>query len=234
MTLTSSDAILRIVDQNANVSAIHVFEPTMSPPIQDDASLSFDEQKIVQAALELRSLTDLPFWDSVLLKIASSNTDAPALIAKAQRHNPQCKTLERIERAALSGENLARRMAAVAPGQVLALSSKVACHDASERHIPLIDFHCKTSPANDGRVRTIAEALGLKGYIAHSGQSYHFLGSSLLESSELILLLGRALLFAPIIDRAWIAHQILEGAAGLRISPGKTYKEPPKIIDQIV
>jgi hypothetical protein len=46
-------------------------------------------------------------------------------------------------------------------------------------------------------------------------------------------MLARALLLAPIIDRAWVAHQLIERACGLRISPGKTYAQPPIVIDQV-
>jgi hypothetical protein len=86
---------------------------------------------------------------------------------------------------------------------------------------------------NDQRVKAVARSLGLHGYIAHSGKSYHFYGSDLMEGDHLMRMLAKALLFAPIVDRAWVAHQLVEKACGLRISPGKTYTQSPVVIDQV-
>jgi hypothetical protein len=49
----------------------------------------------------------------------------------------------------------------------------------------------------------------------------------------LLTMLAKALLFAPIIDRAWVAHQMIERACGLRISPGKTYSQGPIVVDEV-
>jgi hypothetical protein len=116
---------------------------------------------------------------------------------------------------------------------MLAASSRVECAGKEDMHIPMLDFHCDVSAANDRRVRFITIALGLHGYIVHSGRSYHVYGSKLIATEELVTLLSSALLFSPIIDRAWIAHQIIERACGLRISPGKTYPHPPLVVDEV-
>ena len=68
------------------------------------------------------------------------------------------------------------------------------------------------------------------GALLSSGKSYHFYGANLLTDEDLRIFLGRALLFAPITDKTWIAHQLIEGSCALRISSRKDYGGPPKII----
>ena len=85
------------------------------------------------------------------------------------------------------------------PGQMLAASSRVELAGKEDMHIPMLDFHCKVSVENDRRVRFIASALGIHGYIVHSGQSYHFYGSALIATNELVTLISNALLFSPIV-----------------------------------
>jgi hypothetical protein len=42
--------------------------------------------------------------------------------------------------------------------------------------------------------------------------------------------LGRALLFAPIVDRAYLAHQLLERRCALRISAVGDEKPVPRVV----
>jgi hypothetical protein len=101
--------------------------------------------------------------------------------------------------------------------------------NVTEVHLPMLDFHCAESPESDPLVRAVLRELRLNGYIAKSGRSYHFYAADLVDEPTLINILGRSLLFSPIVDRAWIAHQELERACGLRISPGKHYQQCPEI-----
>jgi hypothetical protein len=93
-----------------------------------------------------------------------------------------------------------------------------------------LDFHCPSSAPN---LELVAEALRLldigAGFILESGKSYHFYGRRLITDSERISFLSRALLLAPIVDRSWIAHQLLEGACGLRISRRQPSGLPPTV-----
>jgi hypothetical protein len=47
---------------------------------------------------------------------------------------------------------------------------------------------------------------------------------------ELIDFLARALMYSPIIDRAYIAHQLLEKRCSLRISGKENKSSLPKVI----
>ena len=51
-----------------------------------------------------------------------------------------------------------------------------------------------------------------------SGESYHFISSAIMSWNELYIVLCKALRFCPIIDRAWISHQLEEQSCSLRIN----------------
>jgi hypothetical protein len=143
------------------------------------------------------------------------------------------QSIQRLPRESVRADVLDTLMSDLTPGEVLAISSLTECGDKRILHVPMLDFHCQISSMNDIRVKTIAQNLDLHGYIVHSGQSYHFYGSNLLDTDHLIKLLAKALLFAPFVDRAWVAHQLIERACGLRISPGKSYLRSPVVVDQL-
>lgn len=130
------------------------------------------------------------------------------------------KTRFFVRRDDFSVARLHEYISALNVGQILALSSAVVTKKGHTLHVPMLDFHCQASIENDKLVKTVLIEIGLEGYVAKSGRSYHFYGKELLDERSLITFLGRSLLFCPIVDRAWIAHQLLERACGLRISPG--------------
>jgi hypothetical protein len=233
MYLPVPNLIVQLVEQHIDIQAINLFRPKLSPPIQENPTLSEGEHQLVSDALELRSVTAFPFWDCLLQVTANSNIGAEHLFSVAQRHNPQCQSIQRLPRESVRADVLDTLMSDLTPGEVLAISSLTECGDKRILHVPMLDFHCQISSMNDIRVKTIAQNLDLHGYIVHSGQSYHFYGSNLLDTDHLIKLLAKALLFAPFVDRAWVAHQLIERACGLRISPGKSYLRSPVVVDQL-
>ena len=103
----------------------------------------------------------------------------------------------------------------------LTFLSEVLRKDGTIAHVPMLDFHAFKSPANLRIVEVIAQRLLPEGSILlDSGESYHLYGTKLLSEENFRLFLARALLFAPIVDRAYVAHQLIEGRCALRLSPG--------------
>ena len=232
MPQTAPELIVDILRRQPSISAIHIFYPTLSAPIQQMPGLTADELDIISQSLELRSQTDFPFWDCLFQVAAQSVAHMPNLLRTAKRHNAQSATLDRVARSDVLSAALDLKIQKLEAGEVLAISSKVECA-GNLLHLPMLDFHCKRTLANDARVKQILSLLDLKGYILSSGQSYHFYGIELVDTDTLITMLARALLFVPMIDRAWIAHQLIERACGLRISSGKSYIMPPTVVDVV-
>jgi hypothetical protein len=114
--------------------------------------------------------------------------------------------------------------------QMLSILSEVRLRDGTLRHFVFLDFHI---PAVDGSlsiVRAVAELLIPYGsFIIESGASYHVIGCEPVDELEFKRTLTTALLFGPITDRAYLAHQLLEGRAALRISKGGHFNLVPRL-----
>jgi len=116
--------------------------------------------------------------------------------------------------------------------RMLALQSRVLLRDGNSRHIPMLDFHVPASDRSLRSVMTVLKVLRLSGFVLLSGKSYHFYGDELMEEGELCRFLGKALLFTPIVDRAWIAHQLMASACALRVSQRPQYGAP-KVVARV-
>lgn len=164
-------------------------------------------------ALSMQKKTGLPFWNSIML-YAFNNVDySPALLKSALHHNP-IDVLVQVDRQDMENGFLL----SLEDNKRWAVNSKVIMTDGSSRHIPMIDFHIPASDNNIFVVHDVCQALGLtKGFLLMSGVSYHFIGINLITEEELMSLLVNALLFCPIVDGAWISHQLRERSCSLRI-----------------
>ena len=99
-----------------------------------------------------------------------------------------------------------------------ALLSEVLCTGGVRMHLPMLDFRCEISPYNLKSIEAIARRLlSCPWTIIESERSYHLVGVALLTLQELSVLFGQALLLGPIVDRHYIAHQLINGHAALRI-----------------
>jgi len=116
-------------------------------------------------------------------------------------------------------------------GSNLTLLSEVICDDGSSRHLPMIDFHASASIPNLVIVEAVAKKLFPRGAILlESGESYHAYGKELLSEKEFRHFLGSAMLFVPIVDRAYVAHQCIEGRCALRLTQGGGKSRVPKVV----
>ena len=125
--------------------------------------------------------------------------------------------------------------AGLRPGRILALRSLcVGGSAAPDRHLQMLDFRLPVNDASERIVEATVRAMGLHGWLLSSGRSYHFLGSRTLASpEELMAFLGRALLFAPIVDGRWVAHQMIEGQCALRVSSGNPEQIVPALVSEV-
>jgi len=223
-----------LVAARPEIKWLKLFRPGHFPPLQDVAGLSPSEHDIIESGLRLRAETGLSFWDSTLLYLSTNVVHSQNVLKHATRHNPQNSNHSIINRAECTDDTFRRLIAGLGKGQILAISSAVGTDNGNQKHIPMLDFHCKETSTNLAVVRTVIRELGLNGFIAASGGSYHFYGLNLVDTDELISILGKSLLFSPIVDHRWVAHQLIERACGLRISPGKSYQFCPRVIDSVL
>ena len=95
----------------------------------------------------------------------------------------------------------------------------------------MLDFHLPSGSENQATaVASLNAVRAGRGLLVESGKSYHFLGIDTVSSEELWAFLARALLLGPLVDRAWIAHQLLEGRCALRVSSRVGQANMPKVV----
>jgi len=115
----------------------------------------------------------------------------------------------------------------------LALCSEVRVLEGYTAHIPMLDFVCERDEANKATISAMLQLIGQAGVIAHSGNSYHFYGVSLLTFDEWTRFMGQALLLAPFVDARFIAHRLLDGESRLRIF-AKTKQPNVPVVEECI
>lgn len=210
--MNTLDILKEILISNSEISSyqFHTF-PTKSL-LQDIIELDEKEEKMVSNALNIREKYRLPFWDSIMLSFFGNENYSKAILHQALYHNKRQTFLE-ISRIDFLSDNFF-----INKKERLAINSKVVLQNKKIVHMPMLDFHIPVSEFNFKIIRDVLiELKVISGYILNSGESYHFIGDYYIDEKSLIDFLANALFFAPIIDRAWIGHQILERSCSLRI-----------------
>lgn len=171
------------------------------------------EQDLFEKAIDMQKRTGLPFWNSIMLGTFNNEAYSSSLLKAALHHNVIDNMMMVDREEVCTGIKIG-----CDDNRRWAINSKVVMTDGSIRHIPMIDFHIPASQQNLYVISDVCDVLGLKdGFILESGASYHYIGKNMMTEEELMLLLINALLFSPIVDGAWISHQLKEKSCSLRI-----------------
>ena len=168
------------------------------------------EQKHFEKAITLRNELHLPFWDAIMLSTFNNSDYSSYILSHALDHNPvhECVRVKSSKLSDFSFNDQER----------MAVCSTVRMKNGDTFHIPMLDFHIPVSDSNLQVVKQVCSLLELRqGFILNSGESYHYIASFTVLWDTLYTILTKALLFCPIIDRAWISHQLQEKSCSLRI-----------------
>ncbi|WP_130491400.1 primase 1D-like protein [Motilibacter rhizosphaerae] len=194
---------------------------------------------LVAAAKADKSETNRPFWDALFSRLSGQPPEVRVdVLTQARYHHAMAEVSSSrpipLKNPAQVEALLAEEVGHLTPGQILTLSSRLVGYDAREWHIPMLDYRVKVSPENEELVLDHLTVLKQRGWLLNSGRSYHFIGHDLLSGPEgLMSFLGSALLFAPIVDGRWAAHQLIEGACSLRISSGDERQPAPHLLTAV-
>ena len=213
------------------ISAVKVFDYQAPPLAQARLGQTLGESHLLEKALTIRNNYKMPFWDALLVSCFSAE-ETPISILEAARFHASHRSLEKeITRNEIINGKLNGLVGATASNSWLALVSEIRKADASSAHLPLIDFHIPCSSQNQKTVLYILRWLLPDGFILlTSGRSYHAWGCKIIEPPQMMDFLARSLLYCPIVDRAYIAHQLIEGRSALRISACGVDKPAPRVI----
>jgi len=207
------DVLQEIVGLHPEIACLSTRQVQPGGLFQARASSELAEP-LIERALEIRNVTGLPFMDAINMSIAQDQRADADIVRQIAFHNfvdrPFWHSVD---------SDLARSISEQMSGPAMCvISSVLRLRDGSIRHLSMIDFHIVHSSAVLAIVELICRELGGSGWILDSGRSYHYYGTRILTSDELSRFLGKALLFAPLTDRAWIAHQLIDGACSLRLA----------------
>lgn len=185
--------------------------------LQKQNSLSDSEKKQFENALSIRQEFGFSFWESLMSTFQNNSKPNYVLIENALIHNKNTNVIS-------FDSNDIDKIEDYIKGNYLnnlAFLSTVSS-DNNKNQLPLIDFHIKPSELNQDVVEFVLNKLELNsGFLVNSGESYHFISKKLFSQKQLEQLLAKLIFFTPIVDRNWIAHQLIEKTCALRITKGK-------------
>lgn len=230
----ASDLYRAIV--RANIDVKEVFWTTLAVPktVQQRIAFSPELFPTIELADELRRNTGLPFWESLFIESLRQGHIDERLLDAALFHQKTTSNLRRFPRNEVLAGCLKDLQATPVDGQMNVFMSRVDIGFGEEAHIPMLDFRCEVSSENLRVVQQISSRLFVGDVaILNSGKSYHAVGLKLVCWDELHDLLMKSLMFSPIVDRAYVAHQLLERQCCLRIS-AKSSNQPPPILEIII
>ena len=220
----------RLIEDDPQIQRVSILQFQRPVRLQERMTLSVDEKRLVEAARTDNLDTGLSFWDLLICRVLEEPTAGRRLLEQALYHQSVNETAVHYSRKRLiDGELL--KLTARKTGDVIAVSTEVVTSHSTTKHMPMLDFLCQPS---DDNLRTCIETCRLlfrgRYWLLDSGKSYHGVASGLVVYDEWITLMARAILFGPIVDRAYIAHQMIEKKGCLRISATRTDGIPPYLV----
>ena len=228
--MPTAEILTLLVSENQSISAIFAFAYRHPTLLQQRLALTTDENAILAKATALRGSSRLPFWEAVMLSCFGEPRDFTRLLQEATFHQSHVDSLLRISRDQVLLGRLTELMNTQPAGYHLSFSSKIELGGEETKQLPLLDFHCPESVENDRLVSEVCKQLYRDTTLVFSsGESYHALGLDPLDEHGFRDFLTRSLLFAPIVDARYVAHQLLEGACALRLSNSANKPNRPRL-----
>jgi len=219
LNLDVIDMIIGIVGAHPEIAVVFLGQPQTNVPLLGRSDLLPLDRDLIRTAWRQCSESGLPLWDTVMLLLSRADQIYDTILNQAMVHRGISTTQFSVMSDAFAPK-IRELSESKPPEQMLAMCSKVQLKKGTTEHIPMMDFRCPVSPHSLQLVSTIAKLFDVgKGFIVETDRSYHFYGSELLTEQEWLKFLGRALQFSPIVDRAWIAHQLIDLCCNLRIAP---------------
>lgn len=223
--MNTLDVVSETIKNNPDIELLTFSKYPEQTLIQNKIKLTDYDNEIISSAIDIRNRFRLPFWDSLMLTFFDKENVSTELLTNALSHNTNIDKIKTLDIESIKELLLTNKQ------ENLSLNSEIQLKNKTIKHFFLLDFHIYPSTNNLQIISNILQILKLHGYILNSGESYHFVSSSFFDLDSLINLLAKSLLFSPIVDRAWVAHQILERSCSLRV--GKKHGFVPTVIKEI-
>ncbi|HYF29745.1 MAG TPA: hypothetical protein VD993_01355 [Chitinophagaceae bacterium] len=222
---TSSDIIKSLVQLNEDIAELKFHSFNKYDAIQDRLEMDDTLEDLVEKALQLRAQYKLPFWDAFNACTFDTAFSKYHFLKHVRFHNTINQTF------IIRRTEVSQFLDALPEDKYLVINSNITMTNGHRKHLPLLDFHIPVGKENEDLCKAILVELGLKGFLLNSGKSYHFYGKELVDHEQMQTILHFALLFSPIVDKSWIAHQLIEGSCNLRVT--KKYSRLPCLVMEV-
>jgi len=220
-----------LIAELSPVREIAVAEYDPPPPIQKRARLSVEEQRLIELAARARETGRLSYLEILLEMSVKANHKVDGILDAVVYHKRHSESRTWLARQDVLDGQLISLCESASAGTPIALLSRVKVDSGAFCHIPLLDFHVEKSHRSLGIVSSIAQRLLNDQYaVLETSRSYHVIGTHLLNEEEGSRFLSKAILFSPITDHAYIAHQLLEAESALRITGRDEQGDVPSLV----
>jgi hypothetical protein len=227
---TTTEFLQALTQSNLAVKRLSLFTSKHPPALQNRLNLTPEESEIIAGAMRIRESLALPFWESVMLNLFENPSSSERLIAEATYHQNHRNSAFWLSRDEILGGALPEITKTTDSSHMVSFSSLIDIGKGGNFHLPLIDFHCRESDANDFLIKAVCKQLfDSETFVFASGKSYHAIGIEILDDSSFRHFLAKSLLFSPIVDTRYVAHQLLEGACALRLSSSALKPSDPRL-----
>lgn len=225
MNLNSIDILRQILSDSAE--AMLIFSYQTSRHVQSKIDMQEKNTSVLfDKAFEMKTVFRLPFWDSLMTSTFFVPDFDNQVFIEALSHTENSYYTEincgNIDYFASTLDNIDENLAA---------ASNVKVKEGVNMHICMIDFNIPFSTNGTYVITQLLKTLKIQGYLLCSGKSYHFYGKRLMLEEEYIQFLVKLIFLSPIIDKNWIAHQLLRSQSFLRIT--KKYGHFPYLVETI-
>lgn len=215
------DVLIGMLSQISGLRSIRLASVDRAPRLQRRVETDSSTDLLIAQAREIALHDGAPFWHALFRLGGELPSGVPASVvaAAAFHQDVVSEPDDHLQVAEGFANQLRRRLEQGDEKTMVMLTSELGMSDGSVRHLPMLDFSVKeVRRGAEASVRRIIEELGEPGLLVASGRSFHFFGARALTESSFREFLARALLFTPLTDERWIAHQLVGDMASLRIS----------------
>lgn len=183
------------------------------------AEVSERAQELTAPAREEHRRRGFGFWEFVLATTYDTDGDTRrGLMNGALRHNSEDVITIQMAVDDFNDALSAGCFESVPERFLVSLTSVVETTAGEASHLPMLDMGAPVGPAGAAACVDALKVLGLTGHLYESGRSYHFIADRPVSPDDFRVVLARAQLLSPVVDARWIAHQLIDGRAGLRVS----------------
>lgn len=201
------------------------------PSIQERGELTESELKIAEEVAIIRKSLWFSYLEILLERVVKNNYVSKGLLNSINYHQEHPKSRKWVNIKELKSNNFIEIEKYCRKSTQLALCSRVATESNIPMHIPLLDFHVEKTPFSLDMVIKITKILfGDEFIVLATNRSFHSIGLTLVDDHRFKYILSNSLLFTPIIDNAYVAHQLMETEATLRIGKDSLNNKSPWVV----